>query len=475
MKQTYITKMPDKAGAFLAASRVIRENSGNITRVSYNKAVDVHTLFIEVSAGAEQHARIARSLTELGYLTGDSAERRVILIELKLPDRPGTVEPVLEVINGYDVNISYLSSQEDGTPYQSFKMGLLIENPREISRLLDDLSRLCGVRILDYDVTEKQLDGTVFYISFADEMRALLGLTQELTNTVLIQSNRIMQTLDERGGSPLKTFGYIRRFAEFVAGHRGENYHAEVSCTEPAPGLRLYTVQPPCGSNTFVLESGGELLCVDCGFACYREELLGVLRGLFPDFDSRRKSLVLTHADIDHAGLTGLFDRVYMSRSCYENFLLEQRWEPNFREQNPLHAPYCVLSKIISGYTVPSLDNARVVGAKEDGELLTRIGELRFGGYVFDLYEGAGGHVRGETVMACEALRLVFTGDVLVNIQGFSEEQRAFNLLAPYLMTSVNVDSKLAKAVRELVSRRFRGFGFFPGHGAPIPGQTDAS
>ena len=49
-RKTYITRMPDKAGAFLLASKIIARNGGNIVRVNYNRAVDTHTLFIEVSA-----------------------------------------------------------------------------------------------------------------------------------------------------------------------------------------------------------------------------------------------------------------------------------------------------------------------------------------------------------------------------------------------------------------------------------------
>lgn len=47
------------------------------------------------------------------------------------------------------------------------------------------------------------------------------------------------------------------------------------------------------GSDTYILDNGGEeLLFVDCGFACYREEMTGIFEGLFPDFHSRRKTLV---------------------------------------------------------------------------------------------------------------------------------------------------------------------------------------
>ena len=54
MKKTYVTKMPNHIGAFLKASKCFSELGINITRVSYNKAVDSHTLFIEVDGEQAQ-------------------------------------------------------------------------------------------------------------------------------------------------------------------------------------------------------------------------------------------------------------------------------------------------------------------------------------------------------------------------------------------------------------------------------------
>ena len=362
MRNTYITRMPDKAGAFLLASRIIAAAGGNIVRVNYNKAVDLHTLFLEVSATEAQHARIARELAACGYLAERDAQAQILMIVVTLEDKPGAVLPVLETLSRYRVNISYISSQENGTPYQHFKMGLLIENTGEIKGLIEEISRICEIRILDYEVTDRLLDGTVFYVTFANTMRAILHLSQEKTNEVLIYANQLMQILDEQKKSPLQTFDYIRRFARFVRDRKGERFHASVYSQDLAAGLRLLVIDPPCGSNTYVLEHGEELLFVDCGFACYREEMLALLEARIPDFARRRKRAWITHADVDHAGLLSLFDAVYMSGSCYENFAAERRGEPNFREQNPLHAPYCALSKVISEYEPPDLDRCHVLG-----------------------------------------------------------------------------------------------------------------
>ena len=49
MKKTFVTNMPNHIGAFLKASKCFSSLGINITRVSYNKAVDSHTLFIDVN------------------------------------------------------------------------------------------------------------------------------------------------------------------------------------------------------------------------------------------------------------------------------------------------------------------------------------------------------------------------------------------------------------------------------------------
>lgn len=60
------------------------------------------------------------------------------------------------------------------------------------------------------------------------------------------------------------------------------------------------------------------------------------------------------------------------------------------------------------------------------------------------MWEGFGGHVAGETIWVERRERIALTGDVFVNLKGFTAEQAAFNRLAPYLMTSVDTDPRKA-------------------------------
>ena len=465
MKKTYITTMPDKAGAFLEASSVIAAEGGNIVRVNYNKAVDLHTLFLDVEADKAQMHRITARLKEIGCLTEQVPSQQVMLVELKLLDVPGALTPVLEQLSRHRINISYLNSQQNGTAYQYFKMGLFIEEPAAVRSLLDEISALCDVRILEYSVTEKILDSAVFYLGFANEMRDLLGLSRRETNRLIIEANRIMQMLDEKDERPFKTFDYIRKFAQFIVDHKGASFKPIISQRTLTDRVMAYIIEPPCGSNTYVLDDGRELLFVDGGFRCFLPEMRPILENLVPDLGQRPKRMALTHADIDHTGLLPLFDEVLVSENCYRSLACDAEGAEDFREQNPLHAPYCRLSKVISGYVPPDLSKLKILGSKQDTEVLSHIGELAFGDLCFQVYEGNGGHVKGETVFFDPDQRVLFTGDNLVNIKGFSEDQMAFNKLAPYLMTSVNMDSKEATRCRKRLLQWAKGCFVCPGHG----------
>ena len=465
MKETFIVRLPNRAGVFIKVCDIIAQFGGSLVRINYNKGIDMNTVFLDVE-GSDHVLRIIREQLEAnGYLARRDGEEQVILVEMRIPDGVGAAMPVLKAISRHHVNISFISYQHSDETIQTVRMGLFIDRAGIPQQLLADLEGICETQILNYEVTDRSLDGSVFYATFAKEIQQILGLDDEGTEQILIQSNRIMQMLDEDNKAYLKTFDYIRRFAQFIRDHSKENFNARITKLYPADDLALTVIEPPCGSNTYILEHEGRLLFVDCGFACYREEMLGIFHELYPDFDQMVKEIVITHADIDHTGILDIFDRVYMARSCYENFVNERNHVPNYREQNILHQPYCIISKIITGYKTPELGNAVILGERSGRRLLTGIGSFSFGGREWTVHEGMGGHVRGETVIACEELKLAFAGDIFVNIKQFSDDQREFNLLAPYLMTSVEEDSALAKQTRNLFMEKYAGYLVCPGHG----------
>ena len=67
--------MPLKASECFSALGI------NITRVSYNKAVDSHTLFIDAEGTEVQLRKADAELEKIGYLSNNAARTSVVLID----------------------------------------------------------------------------------------------------------------------------------------------------------------------------------------------------------------------------------------------------------------------------------------------------------------------------------------------------------------------------------------------------------
>ena len=452
-RKSFVTSMPDKSGTFLRAAKIIASQDGNIVRVSYNKAVDLHMLFIDVQAPSDKLRKIEEALLQLGYINDKITEIRVIEVSVKIPDMSGAVIPVLEIFSKYDINISYMNSYSDSKSFQDFKFGLLIENPEIIKTLLDNISAIYPVDIIECESSEENLDNTVFYIRLANRMQELLGLSQDKTMEFISESNRIFQVLQSEGEKAGKVFDYIHRFADFVSSYRGDNYKTNIQKIQVSGNVMLYSIQPYCGSNTYILASADELVLIDTGYAIYADELLNEIVKLIPDWESRTKKVYITHADIDHCGLLNKFSdaEIFVNEKSAESFQKQFDLLPDSREQTELHMGYSKISRIISGYAAPDVSKLTILdnGTPREHSSFIPIANMKIDDLTFTILEGSGGHIYGEMIFVSRETGIVFTGDILVNINGFSKERAEFNSLAPYLMKSVNLNSEKARRMRQ--------------------------
>ena len=450
MKKTYITTVPDQIGAFLKASECFASLGINMTRISYNKAVDVHTLFIDVEGEPEQLKKAEETLGRIGYLQAVRNESSVALLEFMLQDVPGGMADILRLIQRYQLNISYISSQESGSLYQAVKVGLFVENEEKLKSFIDEARNICPVKRIDNTPADRVLDNSIFYQSFVSGLMRLTGLPEEKRDVLLVNSNLVMQNLDDIGQSPFRTFANISRFAEILSRSRAESFRPRITKYAISGKTRLTMIEPPCGSNTAILQSGEETLFIDCGYALYREEMLQIFRSLLPDFDQMKKRIIITHADPDHCGLLSLFDEVFSSRLSKECLELEYSGGNAFREQNPLHKPYVSICKALTLYQPP--DPAKITALwdvqPEQTEPLAHMGSFDFGDMHFEVYQGKGGHLPGETVLMDFDNKVAFTGDIYINVHGMIPEQAEHNKYAPVLMTSVDTDPALCAEER---------------------------
>lgn len=472
MKKTYVTSMPNRIGAFLKASEIFAAFGINITRVSYNKAVDSHTLFIDAEGAEKQLKQAGEELEKIGYLQSDYDDKSVVLIEFCLKDIPGSVTKILMLINEFNFNISYISSQENGTDHQFFKMGLYVGSQDRLSEFLDEAEKLCKVRIIDYNSAEKSYDNSIFYNTYVAGLAEMMNLREENEHELLVNVNLAMQTLDERGLLPYRTFDSIGKFTELLSESRGKNLEPRISVHKITDNTEITLIEPPCGSNTAILKSNGEYLFIDSGYACYADEMTNIFKSLIPNFENMTKRIFVTHADVDHCGLLPMFDEIIASAKtalCLKN---EYEGKNGFREENPLHKPYISICKILTSYKVPDPEKITVPWRNIENlsKPLTPIGFFDFGELHFEVFEGKGGHLPGETVLIDRNLRIAFTGDIYINIHGLTPRQASYNRYAPVLMTSVDTDPALCAEERRAVAGLTPGdaWKIFGAHGAEL-------
>ena len=448
--------MPNHIGAFLKASKCLSVLEINITRVSYNKAVDSHTLFIDAEGTEEQLKKADIELEKIGYLQSDANKKSVVLIEFCLEDIPGSVTNVLTLINDFNFNISYISSQENGTGYQLFKMGLFVEDFDKISEFLKEAEKLCKVRVIDYNSLEKVYDNGIFYNTYVMGLSQTMGLSEDISRELLVYVNLAMQTLDEQGLSPYRTFDSISKFAELLGASKGKAFAPRISTHKVSDNTEITLIEPPCGSNTIIIRSNDKVLFVDSGYACYSDEMLEVFRKMIPDFENIKKTILVTHADVDHCGLLSLFDEVIASPKtalCLKN---EYLGNDGYREKNPLHKPYINICKVLTSYkaTNPGKITTQWNDIENLTEPLTQIGFFDFEELHFEVYEGKGGHLPGEIVLIDYTHHIAITGDIYINVHGLTQEQAKYNQYAPILMTSVDTDPKLCAEERKAIMQR---------------------
>ena len=456
MKKTYVTSMPNHIGAFLKASKCFSQLNINITRVSYNKAVDSHTLFIDAEGTEEQLKKADIELEKIGYLQSDTNKTSIVLIEFRLSDVPGSVTSVLELINEFNFNISYISSQENGTDYQYFKMGLYVEDYDKVSEFLKEAEKLCKVRVIDYNSSEKVYDNSIFYNTYVLGLSQTMGLSEDVSRELLVHVNLAMQTLDEQGLSPYRTFDSISKFAELLGASKGSSFNPRISTHKITDNTEITLIEPPCGSNTIIIKSNDKILFVDSGYACYSDEMIRIFKKIVPDFENMEKTILVTHADVDHCGLLPMFDKIIASSKTATCLQREYEGKNGYREENPLHRPYINICKILTSYKAvnPEKVTAMWNDVENPSEPLTQIGFFDFEELHFEVYEGKGGHLPGEIVLIDYSKHIAITGDVYINMHGLTAEQAEYNQYAPILMTSVDTDSKMCLEERKAIMQR---------------------
>ncbi|MDY9927382.1 MBL fold metallo-hydrolase [Methanosarcina sp.] len=452
---SFIACMPDKPGALHRAAEIITRYEGNINRIQYDRRIDRNIVFFEVATASKAYEKIREELERIGYLQTSLQPVAFLKFNVYLPNCPGALFDFLNHITSSGANITFLDFDDRGQHPERLVVSLNIENASLIDALLNQLKSKYRLEIVEYDTTGEKLDNTVFYLRLAQKLRNYVGNAEDVFLMKFLHDvNHIAQELSNLRKDPVEVFENILKVGDTLSRTSGRDFYADVQRVRIKDGIELFCFQLPCGGNIYLFDTPEERVMIDTGYGIYQSDVVNMLQQYGLGDLSLLKRIYITHADADHCGAAGYFS--VPSFLNEETLKITRETSRAYGSSNQgciLEEVYTKMINLFSRFTPPSNVILFPDISAKDEETERRsafpvIARFRIGNLEFEALEGLGGHMHGGIFYLCPEEGLVFPQDSVINFRSLSPERTEYNILADYLMTSVNVDSSLAREER---------------------------
>jgi glyoxylase-like metal-dependent hydrolase (beta-lactamase superfamily II)/uncharacterized protein with ACT and thioredoxin-like domain len=450
-KYSIIARMPDEPGTLQQTAGIIKRYDGNITRIQFDRRIDPCTVFFEVMAEKNSYDQITRELAALGYLQTSLKSLNFLKFSVHLPHRAGVLCEFLDFTTAAGANIASIDFDEAGRHPDRVTVSLNLEETAAIDRLLETLKSRYRLEILEYDTTGKHLDDTVFYVRYAQEVRELIGESEdEFLLSFLADTNHIVQELMDRGNDPRQVFASVLLTGQTMKATTGAHFYADIQRFAVTDVVDLWCFQLPCGGSIFVLDRPDGSLMIDTGYGIYHHDVMAMLASVGLGDKKRFTRLVITHADADHCGAGGFFDApALMHEGTLAIILTNNRAYGSRSEHSVLEAFYTKMINLFSQFTPSRRIECFSAPTGRCRGIFPVLGTVSIGDIELEVLDGLGGHTVGQVFLYTEKHGLLFAADSVINFSSLSKERATYSSLAAFLVTSVNVDSDLAKKERQ--------------------------
>ena len=202
----------------------------------------------------------------------------------------------------------------------------------------------------------------------------------------------------------------------------------------------------PCGGNIFLIATAGENVMIDIGYGIYHHDVMAMLSRYGFGDERKISRIIITHADADHCGAAGFFTApVFMHKGTLAIIKKNNRAYGSRSEHLVLEEFYTKMINLFSKF-----NSTAKVQCFDDQQVAMRgifpvIGTVTIGNLEMDVLEGLGGHTYGQIYRYSQKQGLLFAAESVINFSSLTQERADFSSLAAFLVTSVNVDSDLAK------------------------------
>jgi glyoxylase-like metal-dependent hydrolase (beta-lactamase superfamily II) len=251
------------------------------------------------------------------------------------------------------------------------------------------------------------------------------------------------------GQDPRKIFDSFLATGRTLTGTTGDGFYADIQTISIGPDIILTCIQPPAGGNVYLVDTPRGCTMIDTGYGIYSRDIGLIIRNAVPGGKDAIRQIVVTHADADHCGAGGEFSvSASMHPGTLDIIRAANRAYGSRSEASVLEGIYTTMINLFSQFKPPEKVSLFDSCTGETRAGFPILSTIDIGRYSFEVLEGLGGHTHGQIYLFCKDLGVLFTADTVINFGHLSKERSEYNTLAVILVTSVNVDSEVAKTER---------------------------
>ncbi len=492
--------LDDRPGSLADLANLFAKYGINIHYFSYNRSVHPNRVLVEVMSSDSKSLKSARdAMTNNALLESrrdqsmelDVIDTRSILrIDVQLAHQPGTLGKLASLLQKHSANVIYLTYDSDISETNA-AISMATKDPLEVDRLLKDMNEQGYNYTIQYKgAGQREVDDIIglnlierFFLRLKqvlrtedlNRLRRLVESSKLLTENLVNFSNEMGKHYQE--GEVLTN---ILAFATASRSTTGGAFRYQRLPSLTFGPVVFHAFKVPTGANIYLLEGDGELIMIDGSYGHYYEDVKTMLRqsGLDP---SRIRRIYLTHADADHAGMSGYFAeefgaQVFQHRKA--GGVLEHKnrlWGTNSPIEG-LNQYFTILVNTLTEMKVPENWNAFGETVLEQMGGFDVIDSFTLSGQVYRVLECTPGHVPEQVFIVGLDSGLVFTADYLLLTGSLTQADKEILNLPKMMLTSTNANSALFKqemeALRNLIitfDDQLRATGreatVVPGHG----------
>lgn len=485
--------VPDRPGFLARIAGYFADYDINISYFYYNRSEHPNRVIVEGKSSRDVFQSLYDDLQGEGFFRELFEEDLQILkpdnilkVSVYLENKPGTLRDFAKILGEYGANVTYMVYNEMISENRA-DMAFYVEDPEQIQELGRELNRLGYHYNLEYTGADEEKTNRMIGLNLTErfflklkklldekeveEIKRLVNTSKRLSDT-LVGFNREAGRNLEAG----QVLGNILAFAISSRKRVGDAFYYRRLPSLPLGEVLLHVFKPPTGGNIYLLEAD-ELVMIDGTYGIYYNNIKGMLKenNLNPSQVGR---IYLSHADADHAGLSGYFEEEYGTR-----VFMHPKAKDIIREENRAAGSKTPLLGLNHYFTilVNHFTECKFPGDWKPYKTKkkTTIGEFpiidhfKVGDLKFKVLESLGGHVPGQVFFLSEEARVLFTGDYLLYVPSLEDEEKKFLNIPRFLMTSTNANSMLFKeemqALKEVAEKIDKNLIVLPGHGDYYP------